>query len=151
MAPSPTDPLSPEEDALLRELARVALTLPRTFTADLGPVAGVSLSEYHALMHLSDAPGHALRMSELAARTGLSLGAVTRVMRALETQGLADRRRSVEDGRGQEAFLTDAGLARLSEAIPAHRASARRQIFDRLDPAEVAALADALHRIGAGA
>ncbi|WP_062519172.1 MarR family winged helix-turn-helix transcriptional regulator [Demequina silvatica] len=151
MAPSPTDPLSPAEDALLRELARVALTLPRVFAAALGPVAGVSLSEYHALMHLSEAPDHTLRMNELAARTGLSLGAVTRVMRALEAQGLADRRRAAADGRGQEAFLTDAGVARLAGAIPVHRASARREIFDRLDPAEVAVLASALSRIGGGA
>ncbi|WP_062384222.1 MarR family winged helix-turn-helix transcriptional regulator [Demequina iriomotensis] len=148
MTPTSVAPLTDLEDALLQELARIALTLPRDFTADLGRAAGVSLSEYHVLMHLAGAPGHMLRVGALARRTGLTLGAVTRVMRLLEDKGLAARRRSAEDGRGQDALLTDPGRERLAQASPVHTAGARRYVLDRLDPSALATLVDALRRIG---
>lgn len=140
-------PLDPAEDDFLRALARTLVFIPRAFEADLGRAHGLSTSEYFALMHMAEAPNGRLRMGELASATALSLGAITRVVKLLEGKGLLERRPSVEDGRVHEAFLTDAGHARLAQARPAHVASVRRRIFDKLDGLDLRVCAEALSRI----
>jgi DNA-binding MarR family transcriptional regulator len=47
-----------------------------------------------------------------------------------------------EDGRGQLAVLTDEGFAALVEAAPVHVESVRRNLFDQLSAAQVAAMRD---------
>src|SRR5256886_8303914 len=121
-------PLSVEEEAFLRAWSRAALTVPRALDADLLAGQGMSLSEYTALMHLSEAPGRSLRMSDLAAACALSLSGMSRIVSRLELQGLVERERASCDGRGLNAVLTDAGLARLRRARPTHLASAPRQM-----------------------
>jgi DNA-binding MarR family transcriptional regulator len=143
----PLRPLSAEEDALVRELGRVMIVLPRAVDADMTREQRLPLSEYMALMYLSEAPHRLMRMSELAAVCNLSLSGMTRVVTRLEKQGLIERVRCDEDARGWNAVLTDAGLARLEEAWPTHLASARRHIFDQLEGADLTQLIKALRRI----
>src|SRR5438552_19147852 len=107
------DRLSAGEEAFLRAWSRAALTVPRALDADLEAGQGMSLSEYTALMHLSEAPGRSLRMSDLAAPCTLTLNGMSRIVSRLELQGLVERERASCDGRGLNAVLTDAGLARL--------------------------------------
>ncbi|MCX4909104.1 MarR family winged helix-turn-helix transcriptional regulator [Streptomyces sp. NBC_00878] len=145
--PSPLSPLSPHEEALLRELGRVMTVLPRVFDADMMREKRMPLSEYMTLMHLSEAPDRRMRMSELAAAANLSLSGMTRIVTRLENQGLTERTRCDEDARGLNAVLTDAGLARLEEAWPAHLASARRHVFDHLEGTDLTQLIHALRRI----
>src|SRR5262245_24762341 len=106
-------PLAPEEEAFVRELSRVTLALPRAVDADIVREAGLPLSEYTPLMHLSEAPDKAMRMSELAAACSISLSGMTRVVTRLEKQGWVTRDKCAQDKRGWNATLTDAGLARL--------------------------------------
>src|SRR3954454_8969497 len=80
--------LSVEEEEFLRAWSRAALTVPRALDADLLAGQGMSLSEYTALMHLSETPGRSLRMSELASACALSLSGMSRIVSRLETQGL---------------------------------------------------------------
>ncbi|MFI6493213.1 MarR family winged helix-turn-helix transcriptional regulator [Streptomyces sp. NPDC050564] len=146
-AEQPLQPLSADEEALLRQLGRVMIVLPRVIDADMMREQHLPVSEYTALMHLSEAPGRRMRMSELAATANLSLSGMTRVVTRLEKQGLIERTRCDEDGRGWNAVLTDAGLARLEEAWPAHLASARRHVFDHLEGTDLTLLVEALQRI----
>jgi DNA-binding MarR family transcriptional regulator len=139
-------PLTTEEEAFLRAFARAILTVPRAFDADLLRDQRMSLSEYSALMHLSEAPGRRLRMSDLAGAGALSLSGMTRIVNRLEDQGLVHRERSCSDGRGWNAVLTDAGLERLRQAWPTHLASVRRHVFEHLDDVDVPAFAAALQR-----
>src|SRR3954452_19330741 len=125
-------PLSVEEEAFLRAWSRAALTVPRALEADLLVGQGMSLSEYTALMHLSEAPGRTLRMSDLASACALSLSGMSRIVGRLEGKGLVERQRSSCDGRGWNAVLTDAGLDRLRRAWPTHLASVRRHVMDHL-------------------
>lgn len=104
-----TDPLSTEEEAFLRAGSR-ALTVPRALDADLVSGQGMSLSEYTALMHLSEAPGRTLRMSDLASACALSLSGMSRIVDRLDAQGMVERQRSTCDRRDLNAVLTDAGL-----------------------------------------
>jgi len=130
-------PLTDEEQDFLRALARVLVFLPRAFGADLGHEHGLSMSEFFTLMYLSDSPDGHLRMGDLAEVTALSLGAVTRVAALLVEKGLVERVPNVGDGRVREVGLTEAGRVRLARARPVHEASARRRIFDNLEPSDV--------------
>jgi DNA-binding MarR family transcriptional regulator len=142
-------PLSPDEEAFLRAWSRAALTVPRALEADLLVGQGMSLSEYTALMHLSEAPGRTLRMSDLASACALSLSGMSRIVGRLEGQGLVERQRSSCDGRGLNAVLTDAGLDRLRRAWPTHLASVRRHVMDHLGELDLTVVTAALKRFAA--
>ncbi|MCM0675710.1 MarR family transcriptional regulator [Micromonospora phytophila] len=141
-------PLSPDEEALVRSLGRVMYALPRAIDADMVGDRQLPLTEYTALMNLSEAPGRQMRMSELAAACHLSLSGMTRTVTRLETQGLVERVRCEEDARGWNAVLTDAGLARLQESWPSHLAAVRRRFLDHFEGMDLVRLTQAFQRIG---
>jgi len=140
-------PLNGAEEAVARELGRLIVVLPRMLDADLQRAKRMSLSEYSALRHLSETPSRRMRMSELAAACDMSLSGMTRLAGKLESDGLVQRVRYERDARGLEAVLTDAGLARLREAWPAHLDSVRRHIFDHLTDIDMRKLATALKAV----
>ncbi|MET7396930.1 MarR family winged helix-turn-helix transcriptional regulator [Dactylosporangium sp. NPDC005572] len=140
-------PLTPDEDALVRALPRLMYALPRAIDADLMREQRLSLSEWTALMRLSEAPGLRLRMGELAAACELSLSGMTRIVGRLEEQGAVERVRAADDARGWTAVLTDAGRARLDRAWPSNLASVRRHLLDHLAGVDVAGLARALQHV----
>jgi DNA-binding MarR family transcriptional regulator len=141
-----SQPLSSDEEAVIRALGRVMIVLPRVVDADMVREQQLPLTEYTTLMHLSEAPGRLMRMSELAAGCNLSLSGITRLVARLAAQGLVERVRCDADARGWNAVLTDAGLARLQQAWPTHLASVRRHVFDHLDGIDLVQLARALQR-----
>ncbi|MFF2549145.1 MarR family winged helix-turn-helix transcriptional regulator [Kitasatospora sp. NPDC058063] len=143
----PPRPLGPAEEAFVRELSRVMLVLPRAVDADIVREAGLPLSEYTPLMHLSEAPDRLMRMNELAAACSLSLSGMTRVVGRLEKQGWVERAKCAGDGRGWNAILTDAGFARLEQAWPAFLASVRRHLVDQFAGQDLTQLTDALSRV----
>ncbi|MFJ4846364.1 MarR family winged helix-turn-helix transcriptional regulator [Streptomyces sp. NPDC088733] len=131
----------------MRELSRVMLVLPRVVDNDLVREAGLPLSEYTSLMHLSEAPDGQLRMSELADACNLSLSGVTRVVIRLEKQGWVERVKCAEDGRGWNAVLTDTGLARLEQAWPTFLSTVRQHLVDHFDGHDLAPLTAALRNV----
>jgi DNA-binding MarR family transcriptional regulator len=150
-APEAPEALKAEEEAVMRALARAMIVIPRVLDADLLRERRIAFNEYGTLMHLSEAPGRTLRMSELADALALSLSGMTRIVNRLEAEGLVERHRCGSDGRGMNAVLTDQGLARLHEAWPTHLASVRRHIMDHLGDLDLTALAEALGRIAPSA
>jgi|SRR5689334_5238105 DNA-binding MarR family transcriptional regulator len=142
-------PLTADEEALVRAFGRALLTVPRALDADLLDGPGLSLSEYTALMHLSEAPDRRLRMSELAVASAISISGMTRIVNRLEERDLLRRERCPSDGRAWNAVLTDAGLLRLRQAWPTHLASVRRHILDHLQALDLPALTAALQGIAA--
>lgn len=144
----PLRPLNSEEEALVRSLGRLMYVLPRAIDADMVGERQLPLTEYTALMHLSEAPGRQMRMSDLAAACQLSLSGMTRTISRLETQGLVERVRCVEDARGWNAVLTDAGFARLEESWPSHLASVRRRFLNHFEGIDLVQLARAFRRVG---
>ncbi|MFI5932893.1 MarR family winged helix-turn-helix transcriptional regulator [Actinoplanes sp. NPDC051494] len=137
-------PLDEREMAVMRAFGRMMLVMPRMLDADLERDQRMSLSEYSVLRHLSESEGGIMRMSELAVACDMSLSGMTRLAGKLESLGYLTRRRCETDGRGLDVILTDAGLARLQEAWPAHLASVRRRIFDHLGDVDLVHLARAL-------
>ena len=71
--------------------------------ADLESGQGFGVGWYDVLVHLSEAPGHRLRMSDLAEKLLLSRSWLTRRIDQMEAAGLVERRSSPEDRRGTYA------------------------------------------------
>jgi DNA-binding MarR family transcriptional regulator len=143
------DPLNETEEAFWRALMRIVLSLPRRLDSDLVRTVGITANEYTTLMCLSEAPGRELRMADLANAAALSASRMTRLVDGLQARGLVAKRASSEDGRGNVAKLTPAGLAKLKKAWPAHLASVRDRVFDHVDPGAVPSAARALSEIAA--
>jgi DNA-binding MarR family transcriptional regulator len=91
---------------------------------------------------LSEAPGRALRMSELAARSSASPSRLSHTVARLEDRGWVRRQRSTEDGRGQVAELTDEGYTALVATAPGHVTAVREYVLDALTKEQVAQLDD---------
>lgn len=140
-------PLTVEEEAAWRALARAVQVIPRVIDADLIRAHGINSTEYIVLMHLSEAPERSMRMSQLANLAAISVSGLTRVVGRLEGEGRVERVRSATDGRGQVAHLTPAGLECLRGAWPAHLASVRRRVMDQLGGVDLVALAAAMSRV----
>jgi DNA-binding MarR family transcriptional regulator len=140
-------PLTATEEAFWRALMRIVLSLPRRLDSDLVRTVGITGNEYITLMCLSEAPARELRMTDLANAAALSASRMTRLVDDLQSRGLVTKRASSEDGRGNVAKLTPAGLAKLRTAWPAHLASVRGRVFDHVDPATVNKAAQALSEI----
>jgi DNA-binding MarR family transcriptional regulator len=137
-------PLSTDEEAAWRALARAVLVIPRVLDAELLESQRLNLTEYSVLMNLSEAPGQAMRMNDLANSVSVSVSGLTRVVDRLCRQQLVERIRAETDRRGQVAVLTPAGLERLQQAWPTHLAGVRRHVMDHLAGIDLAKLAEAL-------
>lgn len=133
-------PLTPDEERTWRALIRLMVVMPRAIDEDLIRRTGISLTRYVVLMRLSEAPGHALRMSDLADAVAISPSRMTRIIQPMASEGLVTRQSVPDDGRASLAILTDKGLRRLQEAWPAHLAGARALVMDHIDPADQADL-----------
>lgn len=115
--------------------------------ADLESGQGFGVGWYDVLVHLAEAPGHRLRMSELAEKLLLSRSWLTRRIDQMEAAGLVARRSSREDGRGTYAELTPAGLRAFRSASREHLKSVERHFLSHLTPSEAQTLERMLHRI----
>ena len=119
-----------------RGFLRAHAALVRDLDAELQSAHGLSLSSYEVLLLLAGASNWRLRMTELAKATLITLGGVTRLVDRLEREGLVERERCASDARGILAVLTPAGLEKLREAGPTHRAGIRERFLAVLTVAQ---------------
>jgi DNA-binding MarR family transcriptional regulator len=138
------EPLSATEEVMWRALMRIVKVLPRYLDSDLVRGAGLTASDYTAIMHLSEAPNRELRMADLAKATGLSASRVTRLVDDLQSRGLVTKTASSSDARGNVARLTPRGMTKLKSAWRVHLVSVRRRFFDSIDAAAMEEVARAL-------
>jgi DNA-binding MarR family transcriptional regulator len=93
--------------------------------------------------------GHGpLRLSELARRESVSAPTMSRVLTALDEQGLIVRAPDPQDARGVLVTLSQAGRIRLEE-IRTHRTALLACRLQRLDPVQRAAIRAALPAVEA--
>src|SRR5690349_10554837 len=112
----PIEWLSPAEQQVWRRLLAVDCRVRERLDRELRAGAGITLGEYEVLVHLSEAPAQALRMSQLAERLFLSRSGLTRRIDGLRQAGLVARRPCEDDGRGALATLTPTGFGLLRQA-----------------------------------
>lgn len=128
----------------------VAQLLPIALDRQLQADSGVAHSDYAVLATLSAAPGHRLRMSDLASVMDYSQSRISHAMTRIESAGWVRREPCVRDKRVFYAVLTDMGQAVLEEAAPGHVAHVRRLVFDQLSEDQVCQLAAITEQIAGG-
>jgi len=115
--------------------------------------SGMPHAYYEILVRLSETPGRAMRMSQLAEATSASKSRASHAVARLEERGWVRRVDCATDRRGQVAELTDEGYAALAEAARGHVEQVRRSLFDALTPEQVTqlrAISDAMIAAGEG-
>jgi DNA-binding MarR family transcriptional regulator len=142
--------LTPLELAAWRGFLRVHAALVRELDRELEMEHGLPLSHYEVLLYLHNAPGHRMRMSELASSVLLSQSGITRLVDRLERDGLVVREACPEDRRGLNARITEAGQRRLADARPTHRAGVHARFLSHFDEDELRALGEAWERLKPG-
>ena len=139
--------LSDEEQGAWRAFLAATRVVFRELDRELQRDAGMPHTYFMILVALSEAPGRAMRMTELAAVCGSSPSRLSHAVARLEEAGWARRTPSPDDRRGALATLTDHGLHVLEAAVPGHVESVRRHVFDRLTADQVAELRGACESI----
>lgn len=141
------EPLSDTQQAFWRTFIESSWALHTRLEDDLRATTGLSMADYHVMVVLSEAPGHRLRMGELAGRLVFSPSRLTYHISSMVKRGLVRKQACPEDGRGQEAVLTDAGMAALEAAAPMHLKTVRDSFIDHVDDAELAVIGRVFARI----
>ncbi|WP_067699464.1 MarR family winged helix-turn-helix transcriptional regulator [Nocardia jejuensis] len=107
---------------------------------------GVSTSDYEVLVALSAAGGQ-LRSKELGAEICWDKSRLSKHLSRMAARGLVDRCQAVDDARGREVRLTEAGRAALHAAAPNHVELVRRLFIDGMTEDEAAALRSLATRV----
>jgi DNA-binding MarR family transcriptional regulator len=129
-----------------RSLLRAHATLMRQLDTDLEKKTGLALADFDVLAQLALAGGE-LRMTDLAARAFISRSGMTRRVARLVDEGLVRRADTDADGRGVVIVLTDAGVARLTEAAPVHLRGVSDLFVARLNQKELAVLKSVMDKV----
>jgi len=109
--------------------------------------AGIHLTWYEVMVNLSGAPGHRLRMQELAERSLISKSGLSQAIAHMEEAGLVKRESCASDRRGTFAVLTLAGEQKFKEVEAVHLRAIQEGFTRHLNDEEAHALRTALERI----
>ena len=130
-------------DGLGFKLSRSARILQRASDEAL---AEVGLTRYCWYVLASVAFDGKVAPTRIAKHVALERTAVSRMITQLENQGLVERKRSADDGRGNEIVATAAGAA-LCERVPQILQAALRPHVMALTPVQLHQLCALLDRI----
>lgn len=129
--------LSEQEQRTWRLFVQACESVFAATDAQLIRDSGLPHGYYEILVHLSEAPGRALRMTQLAKASAYSKSRLSHAVARLEERGWVKRRDCPTDRRGQIAQLTDDGFAALAGAAPGHVEQVRRSLIDVLTPEQI--------------
>jgi DNA-binding MarR family transcriptional regulator len=127
----------PEREAAWFGLLSAHAELTRGLDACLSARHGLTLSAYEILSRLAHAEDGHLRMSELAAKSSLSLSRVSRVVDSLCDRGLAERRSCATDSRVVHATIMPAGRELLAQAQDTFFTTVEERFLGRLSCDEI--------------
>jgi DNA-binding MarR family transcriptional regulator len=102
---------------------------------------------FGVLIRLYRSPGESLRMSDLAAQTGLSRSGLTRALDRLVEVGLCERASCDGDRRGTFAVLTECGHNLMDDALVRHEHHIRTILTGVLSSQEETELTRLLERV----
>ena len=139
--------LSAQEEHLWRGWTQLNTELSASLQREMQADAGLSLSDYEVLVHLTDSPEGRVRVSELARLLQWERSRVSHHLTRMERRGLVERTECAEDGRGSFISVTPAGRNAIEQAAPGHVRAVRRLVFDDLSEAEVTELGTVFDRL----
>lgn len=149
MSDSGVEWLDDDQQVAWRSYIRSSRALETVLDTELQSGAGMSLSEYELLSMLSEVPDRVLRMSTLADLIVQSRSRVTHTANRLAARGWVERRAAVDDGRGVELVLTDAGIDAVVIGARVHVAGVRRHLVDPLERSELMELGATMAKVRA--
>ena len=88
----------------------------------------LGLTEYRAIVHVSQSQAQEVRLNDLAAYLNLNQSSVTRLVIRMERKGLLMRDLCPSDGRGVYAKLTSKGGVLVRQAQPAYNTMLKQTI-----------------------
>jgi DNA-binding MarR family transcriptional regulator len=133
--------LNVEEDRAWRGWLAMSGMLRAQIARDLQAECGLSDADFAVLVHLSEADGRRMRMTELASALGWSKSRVSHQCSRMAARGLVAREGCPTDARSSYAVLTECGCREIALAAPRHVESVRRHLVDLLDSEQLRALA----------
>ena len=136
-----TTDFTPLERAAWGGLVAMHGKLRRRLDAALQEQHHLSHPEFKVLLFLSWAPEQRLRLSDLSAKSFLTLSGMSRLVDRLEQAGLVARSVAHEDRRGAYAQITPRGLALLRAARATDAAVVRQHFLSRYSEQELEAMA----------
>ncbi len=123
---------------LCLHVRRAARSLSRLFDDVLAPF-GLTNGQFSLMMSLNRP--HPPRLTDLVPLLGMDRTTLTAALKPLERDGLVSSAPDEKDARARRLVLTDAGYARLKQALPVWRAT-----HDRIDARLAALTPESLRR-----
>ncbi|MBO2466092.1 MarR family transcriptional regulator [Actinomadura sp. LCR2-06] len=139
-----------ERDEVIHEfgaLLGAAALLERIAGRELERRCGIRHAVFEVLLRLSDAAPECPDMGGLAGELILTSGGMTRLVDRMQEAGLVRRRAHVGDRRRHLVELTDAGRAKLDEAMRVHAETLREHFAGPLTEDERRALVTTLRTL----
>jgi DNA-binding MarR family transcriptional regulator len=128
-----------DELRIWRDYIETADALRSALGARLQTDSGLSSGDYTVLLALSEADGHRLRSSALAAQIGWQRSRLSHHLGRMERRGLIAREDCPTDNRGAEIVLTAAGASVFQNSNGPHLRAIREAFIDALTPEQIVA------------
>ncbi|WP_433210447.1 MarR family winged helix-turn-helix transcriptional regulator [Dactylosporangium sp. CS-047395] len=112
--------MTPPIDACSTFLVRHAWLTLRGVVAEALVAHELSVAQFASLLLLEESPG--MSVADVARKVSTARQSANEMLTGLEKAGLVERRQHPNDRRSQQIFLTEAGRARVGEAVPAVQA-----------------------------
>jgi DNA-binding MarR family transcriptional regulator len=125
-----------------RGFHRLRAELVAHLSRELARDSGLTEADYAVLVEVSEAPGHRVRSRDLARALRWDRSRISHQLGRMEARGTVRRESCAEDGRSFNVVLTDAGMAAIEAAAPAHAAAVRHCFADVLTPEQLDTLGD---------
>jgi DNA-binding MarR family transcriptional regulator len=132
--------LTADEQQTWRAFLTATQVLFASVETQLQRCSNIPHGYYEILVRLSEAPGRAMRMSQLADVSTSSKSRLSHAVARLEERGWIRRTECLTDRRGQVAELTEDGFTALAEAAPGHVDQVRKALIDVLTPEQLGQL-----------
>ncbi|NUK84207.1 MarR family transcriptional regulator [Streptomyces lunaelactis] len=142
--------LTEEEQRVWRAYLHATTLFEDHLDRQLQRDAGMPHIYYGLLVQLSQAPRRRKRMTELAIDAKITRSRLSHAVARLEKSGWVHREDCPSDKRGQNAVLTEEGLAVLERTAPGHVEAVRQAMFDRLSPEQVGQLGEIMKTMAEG-
>jgi DNA-binding MarR family transcriptional regulator len=142
-------PSSDEKVALFGLLLETNARLSKDLGTMLEATCELPLAWFEVLMQLREAPEGRLKMSQMAEAIFHSSGGTTRLVDRLEGAALVTREHCANDRRAIYVTITEAGNAKLDEALSVHLRYLDRHLATRLSDAERLSLTALLTKLNA--
>ncbi|MFC3502792.1 MarR family winged helix-turn-helix transcriptional regulator [Micromonospora krabiensis] len=128
-----------EELRVWRDFIETTEVLRSRIASRLQSESALSPGDYAVLLALTEAQGHGMRSSELAAHIGWERSRLSHHLGRMERRGLISRQECATDPRGADILLTPAGADAFQRSTVPHLRAIRELFVDALTPDQIAA------------